>query len=237
MSLTARIAENLAAVRQRIAAACGRAGRDPADVTLVAVTKYAQIEWIEALLSVGEIELGENRPQQLAARAALFPATVHWHLIGPLQRNKANLAVRHAELVHSVDSSRLLPALDTEAASTGRKVRVLLEVNLSGEEQKHGFGKDELEATFDSLHGHPHVSIEGLMTMAAYTDDPEAARPTFRELRLLRDRLQLRCPAGVELRCLSMGMSGDFEPAIEEGATLVRIGSALWEGLEAVTAS
>ncbi len=235
MSLTARIAENLATVRKRIAVACGRANRDPTEVTMVAVTKYAEIEWIEALLTLGELELGENRPQQLAARAALFSDTVHWHLIGHLQRNKADLAVRHAALVHSVDSPRLLAAIEMEAASTGRMVRVLLEVNLSGEKQKHGFDKDELEATFDTLHGHPHVAIEGLMTMAAYADDPEAARPTFRELRTLRDRLQPRCPEGVELRRLSMGMSGDFEPAIEEGATLVRIGSALWEGLPAAT--
>ncbi|RPI77036.1 MAG: YggS family pyridoxal phosphate-dependent enzyme, partial [Planctomycetaceae bacterium] len=199
---------------------------------LVAVTKYAQPEWIRAIVDLGETELGENRPQQLAGRAESLRLDVHWHLIGHLQRNKVRQVVPYVTLIHSVDSFRLLAALDAEAASLNRRLRVLVEVNLSGEAQKHGFAAADLEGAWSEVTGHRHLSVEGFMTMAAEVDDPEQARPTFRALRELRDRLQSRCPAEMELKHLSMGMSGDFEPAVEEGATLVRIGSALWQGLE-----
>ena len=225
-----RIAANLAAVRARIAAASLRAGRHPADVQLIAVTKYAQPAWIEALIDLGQRELGENRPQQLAARAQTLPPEAHWHLVGHLQRNKVRLVAPYTTLIHSVDSLRLLDALDAEAAARGDRLRVLCEVNLSGEAQKHGFRQDELVAAWSDVVAHRHLSIEGLMTMAAETTEPEQARPTFRGLRELRDALQSASPVEVRLTQLSMGMSGDFEPAVEEGATLVRIGSALFAG-------
>lgn len=231
MSLSETIAVNRSAVRQRIAAACARSRRDPKDVTLVAVTKYAKLEWVRELTQQGEIELGESRPQQLVARAAELATPVHWHLIGSLQRNKVRMVLPAAALIHSVDSVRLLDAIDRIAGELSVTPRVLLEVNLSGEEAKHGFTRDQLLASWDQVAQFTRVRVEGLMTMAAYSAEPEAARPVFAELRQLRDELRARTGDAAVLPQLSMGMSGDFEVAIEEGATMVRIGSALWENL------
>lgn len=232
MSLAETIEGNRAAVRRRMSEACARAGRDPHDVTLVAVTKYAEIDWVRALVRQGETELGENRPQQLVSRAAEISEPVRWHLIGPLQRNKVRLVLPQTALIHSVDSLKLLEAIDRIAGELHLSARVLLEVNLSGEEAKHGFAREELLAQWERLQLLAQVRIEGLMTMAAFTDNPETARPVFAALRELRDELLARGHSPAGLPHLSMGMSGDFEVAIEEGATLVRIGSALWEHLE-----
>jgi pyridoxal phosphate enzyme (YggS family) len=226
------IAANYHAVRARIAAACQRAGRDPASVTLVAVTKYAEIDWVRQLVELGVVELGESRPQQLVQRAHKISASLHWHLIGPLQRNKVRSILPLTTLIHSADSLRLLEAIDRIAGELALRPHVLIEVNLSGETAKHGFQIEDLHASWQSILMLPHLQIEGLMTMAAYESDAEKARPAFIRLRELRDELQSRSGAAeVRLEKLSMGMTGDFEVAIEEGATLVRIGSALWEGL------
>jgi pyridoxal phosphate enzyme (YggS family) len=224
------IAANYQSVRERMAAACRRAGRDPDSVTLVAVTKYAELEWIRALVGLGVVELGENRPQQLVARAAQVASPVHWHLIGHLQRNKVRSILPLVALIHSADSLRLLEAVNRIAAALDVKPRVLIEVNLSGEDAKHGFRADDLRSQWDQIVALEQIRLGGLMTMAAYSPDPENARPAFRQLCELRDELQARSGAG-HLKDLSMGMTGDFEVAIEEGATLVRIGSALWQGL------
>ena len=239
MTIEERISENHRAVRQRIEAACARAGREPAGVGLVAVTKYARLEWVRALVGLRVVELGESRPQQLVARSHELLEPVHWHLIGHLQRNKVRATLPVTELIHSADSVRLLEAIERIAGELDLRPRVLIEVNLTGEEAKHGFRAEELEAAWGELLRLERVRIEGLMTMAAYADDPEQARPTFARLRELRDRLQSASRAGARatLPELSMGMTGDFEVAIEEGATLVRIGSALWEGLEAPAAA
>jgi len=232
---TARIiAENLRFVRERIAAACGRCGRDPASVLLVAVTKYAKLEWIREIVAIGATELGENRPQQLVARAGEIAARVNWHLIGPLQRNKVRATLPIAALIHAADSLLVLEAIDRIAGETALRPRVLVEVNLTGEEAKHGFEADDLLASWNRIGAFRQISIEGLMTMAAYTADPETARPVFARLRALRDELQQQSPPDLAARLtqLSMGMTGDFEVAIEEGATIVRIGGALWQGLE-----
>lgn len=228
------IDENYARVRSRMELACGRAGRDPDSVSLVAVTKYAELEWVRILIGLGVMELGENRPQQLAARVGQLPADMHWHLIGPLQRNKVRSILSLTTLIHSVDSLRLLEQIDRIAGELNLRPRVLLEVNLSGEEAKHGFQVSELCAAWDKVLKFERAGVQGLMTMAAYDPNPENARPAFARLRELRDELQGRSGtnAAVQLEHLSMGMTGDFEVAIEEGATLVRIGSALWEGLE-----
>jgi pyridoxal phosphate enzyme (YggS family) len=237
-ALLTQLATNLGQVRQRMQSACDRVGRPANSVRLVAVTKTISVDVVGAFVTVlgadagHPADLGENRPQQLASRAqALAGSAIQWHLIGHLQRNKVDLAVAHASLVHSVDSERLLQALNSEAGKAGRILPVLLEVNVSGEAQKHGFAPSELEARFEQLAHQPHLAIQGLMTMAPLADDPELARPTFRGLRELRDRLAARSLPGLTLPHLSMGMSGDFEVAIEEGATLVRVGSALWEHL------
>lgn len=231
MSIESIIERNYCSVRERIASAVKRSVRDANDVTLVAVTKYAKLEWVRALVALGVTELGENRPQQLHERAAEIEPGVHWHLIGHLQRNKVRRTLPIVTLIHSVDSLRLLAEINQQANELDLQPRVLMEVNLSGEEQKHGFARDDLLAHWDEVRAFSRVRVEGLMTMAAYSDDPEHARPTFAALRTLRDQLCTRSPKTTSLPHLSMGMTGDFEVAVEEGATLVRIGSALWEGL------
>jgi pyridoxal phosphate enzyme (YggS family) len=226
-----RLASNLQSVLARMTAACGRVGSDPASVTLVAVTKSARPEWIQALVGLGQTELAENRPQQLVERAAQIAGPVHWHLIGHLQRNKARQILPLVSLIHSVDSLRLLTTLDQLAAGLNLQPRVLLEVNVSGEASKDGFRADDLLAVWDQVIAYRHLRVEGLMTMAPLSDRPTDARPTFVGLRELRDQLRIRSPADVSLPHLSMGMSGDFEIAIEEGATHVRVGSALFDGM------
>lgn len=225
--LRTQLEGNLKHVQERIAAACQQVGRSASAVTLVAVTKYAQLDWIQGLIDLGLADLAENRPQQLVERQARWPQ-VRWHLIGQLQRNKAKSVLGPASLIHSVDSLRLAQRLSDLAES---RQRILCEVNVSGEASKAGFTPTELQQAWDELVAPPNISIEGLMTMAPLSENPEDARPVFAGLRQLRDQLQLRSPEGVSLSHLSMGMSGDYEVAIQEGATLVRVGSRLFEGL------
>jgi pyridoxal phosphate enzyme (YggS family) len=222
------LAERLAAVRERIAGACRRAGRDPAGVTLVGVTKTVPADRAALAVDLGLTDLGENRPQELWKKAAAVPAA-RWHLIGHLQRNKLERTAPLVALIHSVDSARLLQALDAFGRQHGRPVPVLLQVNCSHEPTKGGFDPATLPALADDLASRSGLDVRGLMTMAAYSEDPEDARPTFAELRRLRDDLRGR--TGLPLPELSMGMSGDFETGIEEGATLVRIGTTLFAGL------
>ncbi len=230
-SVEARIAANYARTTGRIEEACRRAGRPAEDVRLVAVTKSAEIGWIEALLALGVRDLGESRPQQLCERALLVDKPVAWHLIGHLQRNKVRKVLPVAGWIHSVDALSLLQRIDEIAGELGVRPRLLLEVNVSGETAKHGFEPEELAAAWPALSAVSHVEIAGLMTMAPWSESPEAARPVFAGLRLLRDRLRGSRPS-IALPELSMGMSGDFEVAVEEGATLVRVGTSLFEGLE-----
>ena len=221
------LAGRVAGVRERIAAACARAGRDAADVTLVAITKYVGVEVAALLPPLGVNDLGESRPQKLWERAAAVPA--RWHLVGHLQRNKLDRTLPLCELVHSVDSERLLQAVGEFGAKRGTPVPVLLEVNCSREPAKGGFAPAEVPAVADRLLSLAGVEVRGLMTMAAEAGDP---RPTFAELRSLQGELRTR--TGLPLPHLSMGMSGDYETAVEEGATLVRVGSVLFEGLHPV---
>jgi hypothetical protein len=218
---------NVTRVRATLATACATRGRAPAEVTLVAVTKYAELDWIRGLYDLGLRDFGESRPQQLVERARLFPTDVRWHLIGHLQRNKAALVVPHVHTIHSVDSVRLARQLSRDAESLGRSIRALLEVNVSGEAAKDGFGVDDLRTAFSELFGLPRLEITGLMTMAPLSDDAETSRPVFGRLRELRDELRGTHPTLVDL---SMGMSGDYGVGVEEGATLIRVGTALWEG-------
>jgi PLP dependent protein len=249
MDINFRIAENLAHVRGRIAEAAGRAGRPADAVKLVAVTKYVTADAARALVEAGCHELGESRPQQLWEKAAaMADLPVRWHLIGHLQRNKLRRTLPLVGMFQSLDSLRLLDAIEatwpsrtTEAAAQPPLQRqasaaareplpVLLEVNISGETAKHGFPPDALEAVLAELPKYRSVTVCGLMGMAALEGGAETARRDFAALRALRDRLRPQCPPGVRLDELSMGMSGDFETAIEEGATIVRVGSALFEG-------
>ena len=182
------------------------------------------------LAELGVRDLGESRPQELWRKAAALPA-VRWHLIGHLQRNKIERTLPLVHCIHSVDSLRLLAALEEEAARTGRTVDVLLEVNASREANKQGFAPEDLPGLAPALAALKRVRVTGLMTMAAYEEDPERCRPTFVLLRELRDRLRTAVGSAQPLTELSMGMTNDFEVAVEEGATLVRIGTALFEGL------
>jgi pyridoxal phosphate enzyme (YggS family) len=226
-----RLSERIAQVEGRIEEACRRAGRARRDVTLVAVTKTVTPPLAALLPESGITELGESRPQELWHKAALLPQTVHWHLVGHLQRNKIERTLPLVQMIHSVDSLRLLQALEAEAAKQWRSVPALIEVNASGEQSKHGFTPEETAELAARVAGLKWVKMQGLMTMARYEDEPHRCRPTFRLVRELRDRLQATLPAEVRLEHLSMGMTNDFEVAIEEGATLVRIGTALFEGL------
>lgn len=231
VDLRTQLTTNLQGIRQRISVACKRAGRSPDEVTLVAVTKYAAIEWVRELVQLGVTELGEARPQQLMARAKELPNSVKWHLIGHLQRNKADDVVPFTSLIHSVDSVRLFEQLEKSAKKRQQRVRILFEVNVSGEASKDGFTRDDLVQAWPRFHASEFVDCAGLMTMAPLDDHPESARPVFRQLRELRDDLCQQSGTANCLPELSMGMSGDFEVAIEEGATLVRIGSSLFDGL------
>lgn len=223
--------ERLAWIEAEISAACQRAGRSRTDVILVGVTKYVGPEVAAALHQAGLTDLAESRPQELWHKAALLPDSVRWHQIGHLQTNKVDKTLPWVALIHAVDSWRLLQAIEKEAARQQRTVDVLLEVNLSRESAKHGFAAEEMERIVTDLAGWRQVRVRGLMTMAALNDDPEASRPIFAELRQLRERLQGQLEPPHTLEHLSMGMSGDFPVAIEEGATLIRVGSILFEGL------
>ncbi len=225
------IAANLDRVRQRIATAADAAGRSADDVTLLAVTKYVGLPEVQALVAAGCHELGESRPQALWEKAAEPLGPVHWHLIGHLQRNKVRRTVPDVAMIHSVDSERLLAAIDEAAADLDRSMRVLLEVNTSGDDAKHGWSPDQLRLLFPMLNKFAHVEIRGLMTMASRAGGTDVARENFAALRHLRDELRDASPGVGSLDELSMGMSGDLEAAIAEGATIVRVGSALFEGL------
>jgi pyridoxal phosphate enzyme (YggS family) len=229
------IADNLRRVRERIAKAAEAAGRTADEVTLVGVTKYVGVGAVQELISAGCTNVGESRPQELWSKARDLAGSigregpeVRWHLVGHLQRNKIRRTLPLVSLIHSVDSERLLAAIDAEwqeltsaQADLPSTAKVLLEVNTSGETAKHGLAPPEVEPFVASATRFPHVTICGLMTMAALEGGLSTAARNFATLRKLADRLQFAE--------LSMGMSGDFEVAIREGSTMVRIGSALWE--------
>lgn len=226
------LAENLAIVEARIASACRRAARKRDEVTLVAVTKSVSAGIANLLPNLGVLHLGESRPQELWRKAAHAPMGIHWHLVGHLQRNKIEKTLPLVELIHSVDSLRLLAALEQESARQNRSTAILLQVNASRESGKHGFAPEVVPGLASYLTTLRHVHIRGLMTMAALEENPELCRPVFAELRTLRDTLQAKLGERHPLAELSMGMTNDFEVAIEEGATLIRIGTALFTGLQ-----
>jgi PLP dependent protein len=228
------IQANLAAVRERIAGACRQAGRDPGEVRLVAVTKYVDAVTTAATIRAGCLELAESRPQAIWEKAAtLSDAPARWHLIGHLQRNKVRRTLPLLSMLHSLDSLRLLQAITAEAASTETThCDVLVEVNLTDDPGRSGAAVADLPALVTAAAAARGVRLTGLMGMAGHPDaDAADARRDFARLRQLRDELAPRLPTPGLLHDLSMGMSGDFEAAILEGATIVRIGSALYEGL------
>jgi pyridoxal phosphate enzyme (YggS family) len=220
------IADNLADVRARISSACRRAGRDESDVELLAVSKTFPVDAVEEAVAAGQRLFGESRQQEAEAKIAKLPDSLRWHFIGPLQRNKVRKILPQFEMIHSIDSLRLAAYAARVAEEDGFSPRVLLEVNVAGEASKCGFSPDGLERDFESLRALGRIKICGLMMVPPAVPDPEESRRWFAAARELRDRLSER--HGILLPHLSMGMSGDYEVAVEEGATLVRVGSSVF---------
>lgn len=220
-----RIQDRFLQVQERIRAAAGRAGRGMSSVALVAVSKMIPVEVIREALDAGVTILGENRVQEARIKMAALSQEVTWHLVGHLQTNKAKTAVQLFEMIHSLDSLRLAEALDRSGQQAGKTVRCLVEVNLGGEESKSGTTEEGVRSMLENAARLSHLRIEGLMTIPPLLPDPEQVRPYFRRLRTLRDKLT---GEGFHLAHLSMGMTHDFEVAVEEGATMVRIGTAIF---------
>jgi PLP dependent protein len=228
------IAENVAQVRERIAAAASRAGRNPADITLMGVSKTFPPERIREAYMAGLRVFGENRVQEFAAKATALRDLpgIEWHLIGHLQTNKAAKAAELFDAVDSVDSVRMAEKLNASAENMGKTLSVLIEINVGGELAKSGVAPDadELEQILQGAPRWGNLRIHGLMTVPPYTEDPEGSRPYFRQLRQIRERIAACALLNIDMALLSMGMSHDFEVAIEEGATCVRVGTAMFGG-------
>ena len=250
-SIQRKVQDNIQGVRDRIAGACGRANRDPASVRLVAVTKSVDVQVIRIVLESGLVDLGESRVQQLAQRAARIAETQKrqrildgergavtpvWHMIGHLQRNKVRSAMQWATVFHSVDSLRLAEAISSEGCERKQVADVLLQVNIVGEKSKHGISVGAIDVFCEQIRALAGVRLIGLMSMMPLADDPEEIRPMFRRLREIAQDLVTQERVSSETLELSMGMSNDFEVAIEEGATIVRVGTALFEGLSTAKA-
>lgn len=219
------IQDRLLRVQERIRAVAERTGRDATSVTLVAVSKMIPVEVIRQALTAGVTTLGENRVQEARDKIAALPGQATWHLVGHLQTNKAKIAVQLFEMIHSLDSLKLAEALDRSGEQAGRTVRCLMEVNLGGEESKGGTTEEGVRPLLEAAQRLTHLRVDGLMTIPPFLPDPEQVRPFFRRLRNLREKL---AGEGFRLAELSMGMTHDFEVAIEEGATMVRIGTAIF---------
>lgn len=224
----APIRENLVRIQDRIAAAATRAGRDPASIALVAVSKTKPVSLIVEAIDAGITDIGENRVQEAQSKHPQIDRPVKWHLVGHLQRNKVKQALQIFDLIHSVDSSRLLAEIDRRSAESNRTTDVLIQVNTSAEPSKYGLEPDQTLNFIESTSPHTHVRIKGLMTIGAFLPDPEAVRPMFALLRQLREKIIAQQFPNVEMDTLSMGMTNDFEVAIEEGANLIRVGTAIF---------
>jgi pyridoxal phosphate enzyme (YggS family) len=222
------IAGNIESIRNRVRSAALRVERDPESVTIIAVTKTVETEGIEEALAAGVQILGENRVQEAREKIERLGRPVQWHMIGHLQTNKARQAAALFDMVHSVDSLRVAEALNREAGKEGKELPILLQVNVSGEERKFGVEAEEALSIVRTVSGMENLLIEGLMTIPPYFEDPEESRAVYRSLREMGREIVARNLPGVQMKHLSMGMSHDFETAVEEGATLVRVGTAIF---------
>ncbi|MDD5723089.1 MAG: YggS family pyridoxal phosphate-dependent enzyme [Syntrophales bacterium] len=222
------VGDNIQKIREEIAKAALRSGREPSAVRLMAVTKTVDDDRILEAIEAGVDIMGENYIQEAKRKIETMDVTVKWHMIGHLQSNKAKYAVRLFDMVHSVDRMGLAAELDKRSAAAGRVTSILIEVNVSGEESKRGVRSDDAPALVREIARLDNLSIRGLMTMPPWCDDPEDARPYFAALRELRDRIVAEEIPGIGMRELSMGMSGDYRVAVEEGATIVRVGTAIF---------
>ncbi len=228
METIASVSENIALVREEIARAARKAGRSPAEVRLLAVTKTVDDDRIREAIAAGVDLIGENYVQEARRKIELLGRPLPWHFIGHLQTNKAKYAVRLFDLIHSVDRVDLARELDRRAAAQGVPLKVLVEVNVSGEASKSGVPAREAPALVRSIAEFPRLSVRGLMTMPPWFDDPEEARPHFAALRNLADEIRRERIGNVHMEELSMGMTNDYRIAVEEGATIVRVGRAIF---------
>ena len=220
--------DNLLEVEKRIAEACKRAGRNRDDVTLVAVSKTKPISMLEEVYDCNIRHFGENKVQELVEKYEQMPSDINWHMIGHLQRNKVKAVVDKATLIHSVDSVRLAEAIEQEAAKKNIDVDILVEVNVAEEDSKFGLKTDDVLPIIETISKFPHVHIKGLMTIAPFVENPEENRAVFAQLRKLSVDIASKNIDNVSVGILSMGMTNDFEVAIEEGATIVRVGTAIF---------
>ena len=222
------VRERFENIQERVAAAALRSGRDPSEVCLVAAVKRVPVDRILEAVDAGVEMLGENYVQEAQRLKEQIHSPVHWHMIGNLQSKKARQAVRLFDVVETVDREKIVNELQRCAQEEGKRLDVMVQVDLAGEVTKSGADPDQTRRLIETVAACENLRCVGLMTMPPFFNDPEGTRPFFAKLRRLRDRLQLSAPQGVQLKELSMGMSGDFEVAVEEGATLVRIGTALF---------
>jgi pyridoxal phosphate enzyme (YggS family) len=222
------LAENLANVETQIRAACERSGRSRSEVTLVAVSKFHSVSAIRELYDLGVRDFGESRVQELIEKRPELPRDINWHFIGPLQSNKAKYLTPFIHLIHAVESTSAIEELEKQATSSETEFGVLLQVNISKEDRKHGVSETEALLLIDKLIDGYHLKLLGLMGMASFEEDPENTREQFRRLKLLHTKIRATFPHIDSFTELSMGMTNDFEVAIEEGSTIVRIGSALF---------
>nr|WP_302624571.1 YggS family pyridoxal phosphate-dependent enzyme [uncultured Eubacterium sp.] len=222
------INENISKVRENIVKACEKAGRNPEEVTLIAVSKTKPVSAIEEALLSGTLDYGENKVQELCDKYDVLPKNIRWHMIGHLQRNKVKYLVGKTYLVHSVDSLRLAEQIEKEFAKYNQVCDILVEVNIAQEESKFGISAKETEELIRKIAKFEHVRIKGLMTIAPYTEDPESNRDYFREIKKLSVDIRDKNIDNVSMDVLSMGMTGDYMVAVEEGATMVRVGTGIF---------
>lgn len=222
------IIKNIETVRENIKRACDKAGRDVSEVTLIAVSKTKPYTDIEAALPSGVLDYGENKVQELTEKYEILPKDIKWHMIGHLQRNKVKYLVGKTELIHSVDSIRLAEQIEKEYAKQDLVADILIEVNMAQEESKFGITAIETENMIREIAKMPHVHIKGLMTIAPFTDNPETNRGYFKQMKQLSVDIDSKNIDNIEMGVLSMGMTGDYEVAIEEGATMVRVGTGIF---------
>ena len=222
------LVENLHRVQERIEKACERAGRKPEEVKLLPVSKTHPAEMIRTLYEAGVRDFGENYVQELREKAEELPKDIRWHMIGHLQRNKVKYIAPFVYMIHSVDSLALAETIEKEAAKCGRVIPVLLEVNIGEEESKFGTAASEAAALAEAISRLPHVKVMGLMTSAPYVEDPEEDRPVFKKMRDLSIDIKGKNINNITVDVLSMGMSNDFEVAVEEGSTMVRVGTDIF---------
>lgn len=222
------IRENYQIVEQNICEACKRSGRERQEVTLIAVSKTKPVSMIEEAIKAGAKVFGENKVQELCEKYEVLPKNLHWHLIGHLQRNKVKYIIDKAELIHSVDSLRLAQEISKEAVKKQLTVNILIEVNVAEEESKFGVRTGETENLIQEIAKLPNIKVQGLMTIAPYVENPEENRSVFRTLKKLAVDIKMKNIDNVHMGVLSMGMTGDYEVAIEEGATMVRVGTGIF---------